>query len=63
MAAVIMEPLKGGTLANPPKEAKKVISGAKVQRSAVDWALQYLWNMPEVSLVISGLPSGSVNFP
>ncbi len=55
MAIVIMEPLKGGQLANPPKEAVKIMSQSPVKRSAVDWALQYLWNMPEVSVVISGM--------
>jgi len=57
MATVIMEPLKGGQLANPPKEAKDVMSKAGTQRSAVDWALQYLWNLPEVSVVLSGMSS------
>ena len=28
-----------------------------MQRSAVDWALQYLWNLPEVSVVLSGMGS------
>ena len=52
-----MEPVKGGQLANPPKEAKEVMAQARVQRSAVDWALQYLWNLPEVSVVLSGMGS------
>ncbi len=55
MALVIMEPLKGGQLANPPKEAVKEMNASGVQRTAVDWALQYLWNLPEVSVVISGM--------
>jgi len=57
MAVVVMEPVKGGQLANPPQEAREVIAGAKSQRSAVDWALQYLWNLPEVSVVLSGMSS------
>ncbi len=57
IAVVVMEPVKGGQLANPPKEAKKLMANSPVQRSAVDWALQYLWNLPEVSVVLSGMGS------
>ncbi|HUT79807.1 MAG TPA: aldo/keto reductase [Candidatus Bathyarchaeia archaeon] len=57
MATVIMEPLKGGRLANPPEEALEIMRKAKSQRTPVDWALQFLWNLPEVSTVISGMGS------
>ncbi len=55
MAIVIMEPLKGGQLANPPQEAKDVMTASGIDRSPVDWALQYLWDHPEVSCVINGM--------
>ncbi len=55
IACVIMEPLKGGQLANPPDEAIEVMKKAKNTRTPVDWALQFLWNLPEVALVISGM--------
>jgi predicted aldo/keto reductase-like oxidoreductase len=55
MAVVIMEPIKGGQLAHPPKEAMAVISGAPVSRTPVDWALQFLWNRPEIACVLSGM--------
>jgi len=55
MAVVIMEPLKGGGLANPPDEAWEVMERSQIKRSPVDWALQYLWNLPEVSVVLSGM--------
>jgi len=55
MAVVIMEPVKGGTLANPPVEALEVIQAALVKRTPVDWALQFLWNRPEISTVLSGM--------
>ena len=55
MAMVIMEPLKGGKLANPPAEVLDVIRKSKIKRTPVDWALQYLWNLPEISVVLSGM--------
>lgn len=55
IAVVIMEPVKGGTLANPPSEAAEVIAEAPVKRTPVDWALQFLWNRPEVATVLSGM--------
>lgn len=55
LAVVVMEPLRGGLLANPPQEAKDVMNKAKTKRTPVDWALQYLWNKPEVASVISGM--------
>lgn len=55
IAVVIMEPLKGGQLASPPKEALDVINNASVKHTPVEWALQFLWNRPEVSCVLSGM--------
>jgi len=55
MAVVVMEPIRGGTLANPPAEALEVINSAPVKRTPVDWALQFLWNRPEVATVLSGM--------
>ena len=55
VAVVVMEPIKGGKLADPPEEATKVMDRSKIRRTPVDWALQYLWNLPEVSVVLSGM--------
>jgi predicted aldo/keto reductase-like oxidoreductase len=57
IAVVIMEPLKGGALANPPAEALAVMNHSSVKRTPVDWALQFLWNLPEVAVVLSGMGS------
>ena len=53
LAVIAMEPLKGGTLANLPQEAAKVFEGTA--RSPVEWGLDFLWNMPEVSMLLSGM--------
>ncbi len=55
IAVVIMEPIKGGTLANPPVEAIDIMNSAVQKRTPVDWALQFLWNRPEVATVLSGM--------
>jgi predicted aldo/keto reductase-like oxidoreductase len=55
LAVVIMEPLLGGRLANPPKEVLDIFKASGKGASAADWALQWLWNQPEVSTVLSGM--------
>ncbi len=55
LAVVVMEPLRGGLLVNLPKEAQAAFDGSGFNRSNVEWALDWLWNMPEVSCVLSGM--------
>ena len=55
LAVVVMEPLLGGRLANPPAPLRAVIGQAAKRRSPADWALQWLWDQPEVSVVLSGM--------
>jgi predicted aldo/keto reductase-like oxidoreductase len=57
LAVNIMEPLRGGRLANPSAEIKAIMETSPVKRTPVDWALQFLWNKPEVSVVLSGMGS------
>ncbi|NHK32757.1 MAG: aldo/keto reductase [Asgard group archaeon] len=55
VATVIMGPLKGGLLTNPSEEAISIMKQSKAQRTPIDWALQFIWNLPEVSTIISGM--------
>ncbi len=55
LAVVVMEPLLGGRLADPPKPVLNLMASQPVKRSAADWALQWLWDQPEVSVVLSGM--------
>jgi len=55
LAVVIMEPLLGGRLARPPSSIGQVIERASVKRTPADWGLQWLWDQPEVSVVLSGM--------
>lgn len=49
---IIMEPLLGGKLANPSPQVADVLSDEK---SPVEWAMDFLWNREEVSLLLSGM--------
>jgi len=55
LAVVIMEPLLGGYLVNPPDSIVQLWDTVAVKRSPAEWALQWLWNKPEVSVVLSGM--------
>jgi len=55
IAMIIMEPLWGGKLTQSFPEVEEIIKKAPIDRSLADWALQFLWNQPEVSVVLSGM--------
>jgi len=55
LAVVVMEPLMGGRLADPPKDVLAAMEGYPARRSPVEWALEWLWDQPEVSVVLSGM--------
>ena len=55
LAVAVMEPVLGGSLASPPPAVARIMDGGPVRRTPVDWALQWLWNQGEVSIVLSGM--------
>jgi predicted aldo/keto reductase-like oxidoreductase len=55
LAVVIMEPLLGGKLIAPPPSIQSIWDSAATERTPAGWALQWLWNQPEVSIVLSGM--------
>lgn len=55
LAVVAMEPLLGGRLANPPASVIEAVKEHKIDRSPANWALQWIWDQPEVSVVLSGM--------
>jgi predicted aldo/keto reductase-like oxidoreductase len=58
MAVVIMEPLRGGKLANNvPKEIIDIIRQSGNTQTPAEFAFHWLFNRPEVSCVLSGMSS------
>jgi predicted aldo/keto reductase-like oxidoreductase len=56
IAVMIMEPLRGGNLAGKlPKKAREIYDRTGTKRSAAEWALRWVWNHPEVTVVLSGM--------
>jgi len=52
---VVMEPLRGGALANPPKNVRELMENHPRKRSAVEWAFAYIADYPEVATILSGM--------
>ena len=53
LGVIVMEPLFGGTLANPPQPIWEMWNNNHHKHRPADVALRWLWNKPEVSLVLS----------
>ncbi len=57
LGVVVMESLRGGKLAAELPSARPLWASAGHKRKPADWALQWLWNQPEVSVALSGMSS------
>lgn len=52
---IVMEPVKGGTLATLPNEAEKMFKNYNPQMSIPSWAIRFAASQPNVMLVLSGM--------
>ena len=54
---IVMEPVKGGSLARVPAEAEKLFRAAAPDRSIPSWAIRFAASLPNVMVVLSGMSS------
>jgi predicted aldo/keto reductase-like oxidoreductase len=55
----IMEPLRGGLLAKRNPIIEAVFNKSDKKRTPAEWALRFVWNHPDVSVVLSGMNDAS----
>ena len=56
LPVIIMEPLRGGRLAGGlPQAARREFDAVVPGRSPAEWGLRWIWNHPQVTVVLSGM--------
>jgi predicted aldo/keto reductase-like oxidoreductase len=56
LAVVVTEPLRLGSLTKePPESVAEVWVSSKQKRTLAEWGLRWVWNHPEVSVVVSDI--------
>ena len=57
MGLAVMKPVRTGLLANLPPEMRAALASTGISKPDAEWALDYLWDIPEVSVAVSGMGS------
>lgn len=52
---IVMEPVKGGSLATPPDAAKDLLTALDSNASPASWAIRFAQDLPAVEIVLSGM--------
>lgn len=52
---VVMEPVKGGALANPPEAVRKILKETNADASYASWAIRYAASLEGIITVLSGM--------
>jgi predicted aldo/keto reductase-like oxidoreductase len=55
LGMVVMEPIRGGLLARDLTGISKIWQTAKIRHDPAEWALRWVWNHKEVTVVLSGM--------
>ncbi|GHV93881.1 aldo/keto reductase [Spirochaetia bacterium] len=54
---IVMEPVLGGKLANTPPSVQQIFDQYHTKRTAIEWALNFVWSRREVPMLLSGMSS------
>lgn len=57
MGLAVMKPVRTGFLARLPQTMHDALASTGIRKPDAEWALDYLWDIPEVSVAVSGMGS------